>query len=109
MNALACFIVLVIRIYNLTILSSYAEHYTMSANGTAIDVKAAPGRFDGISRPYSAEDVKKLRGSVQVEHTLARLGAEKLWELFKTDEYVPALGAVSGNQVGTRNFSGGSG
>lgn len=74
----------------------------MAANGNTIDIKAAPGRFDGVSRPYTAEDVKKLRGSVQVEHTLARLGAEKLWELFQTDEYVPALGAVSGNQVRIR-------
>lgn len=69
----------------------------MSANG--ISVPAAPGRFDGIVRPYSAEDVKRLQGSVKVEHTLARMGAEKLWELLKTEDYVPALGALSGNQV----------
>ncbi|WOE76513.1 isocitrate lyase [Alterisphingorhabdus coralli] len=62
-------------------------------------VPAAPGRFDGINRNYTADDVAKLRGSVQVEHTLARRGAEKLWELLKTEDYVNALGALSGNQA----------
>ena len=63
-------------------------------------VIAAPqGRFDGIERPYSAEDVLKLRGSIPVEHTLARRGALKLWELLHEDEPVRALGAVSGNQA----------
>src|SRR6476659_2063687 len=63
-------------------------------------VIAAPqGRFDGIERPYSAEDVLKLRGSIPVEHTLARRGALKLWELLHADEPVRALGAVTGNQA----------
>ncbi|MGN6590528.1 MAG: isocitrate lyase [Sphingomicrobium sp.] len=63
-------------------------------------VVAAPeGRFEGIERPYSVEDVLKLRGSIPVEHTLARRGALKLWELLKRQEPVRALGALSGNQA----------
>lgn len=62
-------------------------------------VPAPAGRFDGIVRPYSAEDVAKLRGSLPIEHTLARRGALKLWELLRTEDYVHALGALSGNQA----------
>jgi isocitrate lyase len=62
-------------------------------------VVAPPGRFDGIERPYSPEDVIRLRGSVPIEHSLARRGALKLWELLKRDEPVRALGAVTGNQA----------
>ena len=62
-------------------------------------VPAPPGRFDGIERPYSADDVLRLRGSVPVEHSLARRGALRLWELLKRDEPVRALGAVTGNQA----------
>jgi len=77
-----------------------------SANGH--DVKSAPkpaarmpklGRWDGITRPYSEEDVLRLRGSVRVEQTLARLGAERLWNLLTTQDYVAALGALTGNQA----------
>ncbi|WP_419815003.1 isocitrate lyase [Glacieibacterium sp.] len=60
---------------------------------------ASAGRFDGIKRPYSAEDVARLRGSVQVEHTLAKRGAATLWEILKSEDYVNALGALSGNQA----------
>jgi isocitrate lyase len=56
-------------------------------------------RWHGISRNYSAADVVKLRGSVQVEHTLARLGAEKLWRLVNQEQPVCALGALTGNQA----------
>ncbi len=56
-------------------------------------------RFDGITRPYSKADVEKLRGSIKIEHTLARLGAMRLWELLNTREYVPTLGALSGGQA----------
>ena len=56
-------------------------------------------RWEGIERPYGAEDVERLRGSVQVEHTLARLGAEKLWRLLQERDYVAALGASTGNQA----------
>lgn len=63
-------------------------------------VVAAPeGRFDGIERPYSVEDVLKLRGSIPIEHTLARRGALKLWELLHQNEPVRALGAMTGNQA----------
>jgi isocitrate lyase len=56
-------------------------------------------RWEGVKRPYSARDVSKLRGSIQVEHTLARLGAERLWWLLHNESYVPALGALTGNQA----------
>lgn len=62
-------------------------------------VPAPAGRFEGIQRPYTAHDVAKLRGSLPVEHTLARRGALKLWELLRTEDYVHALGALSGNQA----------
>jgi len=62
-------------------------------------VAAPHGRFDGIERPYGAAEVERLRGSVPIEHTLARNGALKLWELLKQDEPVRALGALSGNQA----------
>jgi isocitrate lyase len=56
-------------------------------------------RWEGIERTYGAEDVIKLRGSVQEEHTLARLGAERLWRLLHTEDYVHSLGALTGNQA----------
>jgi isocitrate lyase len=56
-------------------------------------------RWKGIKRDYSPADVVRLRGSVQVEHTLARIGAEKLWRLVHEDEPLCALGAVTGNQA----------
>jgi isocitrate lyase len=56
-------------------------------------------RWEGIERPYSTEDVQRLRGSVVVEHTLARLGAERLWKLLHSEDFVPSLGALSGNQA----------
>src|SRR5687767_6234702 len=62
-------------------------------------VISPPGRFDGIERPYSPEDVLRLRGSIPIEHSLARRGAFKLWELLKREEPVRALGAVTGNQA----------
>src|SRR6187402_1977509 len=63
-------------------------------------VPSAPeGRFDGIERPYSPDDVLRLRGSVQVRHTLAEMGANRLWKLIHEDDFVNALGALSGNQA----------
>ncbi|HXL44443.1 MAG TPA: isocitrate lyase [Gaiellaceae bacterium] len=56
-------------------------------------------RWDGIERTYSEEDVRRLRGSVHVEHTLARLGAERLWQLLQEEDYVAALGAMTGGQA----------
>jgi len=63
-------------------------------------IPSAPrGRFDGIQRPYSPQDVERLRGSVPIQHTLAERGANRLWHLLHSEEYVPALGALSGNQA----------
>ena len=56
-------------------------------------------RWKDVRRNYAAEDVVKLRGSVQIEHTIARLGAERLWKLMKETDYVNALGALSGGQA----------
>ena len=56
-------------------------------------------RWRALKRDYTARDVVRLRGSVQEEHTLARLGAERLWQLLHTEDFVPSLGAVTGNQA----------
>ena len=60
---------------------------------------ASNPRWAGISRPYAAEDVLKLRGSLQIEYTLAKQGAQKLWHQLNTQEYVAGLGALTGNQA----------
>jgi isocitrate lyase len=60
---------------------------------------ASDPRWRGVERPYSAADVVRLRGSVQVEYTLARQGAEQLWSLLHDDDYVKALGALTGGQA----------
>src|SRR5579863_1878696 len=60
---------------------------------------ATNSRWKGVERPYTAEDVLRLRGSIHIEHTLARLGAERLWELLQTEPYVNSLGAATGNQA----------
>jgi isocitrate lyase len=62
-------------------------------------LRPIPQRFDGVTRPYSKADVERLRGSVKVEYTLARLGAERLWELMHTEDYVHALGAMTAGQA----------
>src|SRR5277367_2620141 len=56
-------------------------------------------RWAGITRPYTQQDVERLRGSIHVENTLARLGAERLWKLLQSETHVPALGAMTGNQA----------
>lgn len=56
-------------------------------------------RWKGIERPYTAEEVVKLQGSCMIEHTLARLGAERLWKLLRSEQYVAGLGALTGNQA----------
>jgi len=58
-----------------------------------------PRRWDGIVRSYGRDEVEKLRGTVRIEHTLARLGAERLWSLLHGEPYVNALGALTGNQA----------
>src|SRR3954447_10024257 len=79
----------------------------MSRDGTASDIEiqrikkdwSENPRWKGVKRGYTAEDVYRLRGSVQVEHTLARRGAEKLWNLMHTRPFVNSLGALTGNQA----------
>ena len=56
-------------------------------------------RWKGIVRPYKAEDVLRFRGTVRIEHTFAEMGAERLWHLLHTEDYIQALGAMSGNQA----------
>jgi isocitrate lyase len=56
-------------------------------------------RWQGITRPYTAEDVLRLRGSLTIEYTLAKRGAQRLWELLTTKPYIHALGALTGNQA----------
>src|SRR5487761_514803 len=65
-------------------------------------------RWKGIERPYGAGDVCRLRGSVQIEHTLARMGAERLWHLLHVDPYIQTTAAVTGSQAGLKaiNISG---
>jgi isocitrate lyase len=71
-------------------------------NGKAMNLETewrTSPRWAGIARPYTQKDVEQLRGSVHVEHTLARLGAERLWSLLHSEPYVAALGAMTGNQA----------
>jgi malate synthase A len=58
-----------------------------------------PRRWEGVKRAYGRADVQRLRGSVRVEHTLAQMGARRLWDLLHTEPYVAALGALTGNQA----------
>ena len=67
-------------------------------NKSKSDWRSNP-RWHGIERTYSLGDVQRLQGSVVPEHTLARRGAEKLWDLLQTEPFVPALGALTGNQA----------
>src|ERR687886_755107 len=73
----------------------------LNGEGVAAEIAGGgeSGRWEGIERPYTAEDVARLRGSVRIEYTLARLGAERLWELMHGGSYVKALGALTGNQA----------
>jgi isocitrate lyase len=74
----------------------------MSIKETATDLETqwrTDPRWRGVVRPYSGADVLRLRGTVQEEHTLARLGADRLWELLHERDYVPALGALTGGQA----------
>jgi isocitrate lyase len=79
-------------------------HCGIKAGKEIKKVKAATNgsqvnRWDGITRAYSEEDVSRLRGSVRVEYSLARAGAERLWRLLHSESYVAALGALTGNQA----------
>jgi isocitrate lyase len=74
------------------------QKLTQNAESLTLEWANNP-RWRGIERPYTAEDVLRLRGSVHIEHSLARLGAERLWELLQTEPYVNSLGALTGNQA----------
>src|SRR6516225_10052212 len=69
-----------------------------NSHGTDARWQSDP-RWKGITRAYSARDVLRLRGTVQIEYTLARMGAERLWSLLHSEPYVAALGALTGNQA----------
>ena len=72
----------------------------MSSNGSAKNHEwESNPRWNGVIRPYTYNDVDRLRGTVRIEYTLARIGAEKLWDLLHSKPYVPALGAMTGNQA----------
>ena len=74
----------------------------MSVNGETAKLEAswvADPRWAGVTRTYSAQDVDRLCGSVRIEHTLARLGAQRLWNLLTRQPYIHALGALTGNQA----------
>ncbi|HZR78924.1 MAG TPA: isocitrate lyase, partial [Chthoniobacterales bacterium] len=73
--------------------------FQKSATDRATESWSQNERFEGIQRPYSREDVDRLRGTVEIEHTLARRGAEKLWDLLQNEDFVAALGALTGNQA----------
>jgi isocitrate lyase len=75
-----------------------AQHDIAKANPPVLS-STDPERWQGVIRPYTKEDVERLRGSFRIEYTLAREGAKRLWSLLKTEPPVTALGALSGNQA----------
>src|SRR5437764_8796057 len=83
---------------NLTEVNSMTTPPRESAFGASLNWQTDP-RWSEIERNYSLGDVRRLQGSVIVEHSLARRGAEKLWKLLHTEEFVPTLGALTGNQA----------
>jgi len=72
---------------------------TYSPDGSMGGGAPQPGRFDGIRRDYTPADVAKLSGSFRVQHTLADMGARRLWQLLKTEPFVNTLGALTGMQA----------
>jgi len=76
-----------------------AKNGPMQREMAALQEEWATDRWAGVTRTYTADQVVRLRGSVRVEHTLARQGAERLWELLHSEPYVPALGALTGGQA----------
>jgi isocitrate lyase len=79
-------------------MTTYCDNVCVTSNPVRSNV-ATDWRWEGIRRPYQHEDVERLRGSFCVEYTLARKGAERLWHLLHTEEFLPALGALTGNQA----------
>jgi isocitrate lyase len=76
-----------------------SDQVSMNPDGLLERSWDTDARWKGIKRPYSGADVLRLRGTVQIEYTLARLGALRLWDLLHTEQYVAALGALTGNQA----------
>src|SRR6201746_1094173 len=79
-----------------------SDQLTEVRGGTAADLTrtwAGDPRWLGIKRSYTAQDVVRLRGSVQERHTLAERGAQRLWELLQSEDYINALGAMTGGQA----------
>jgi isocitrate lyase len=74
-------------------------HQTMTTGRTQMDAAWNDDRWAGIERSYTMDDVVRLRGSLTVRHTLAERGARRLWDLLGSEPYIPALGALSGNQA----------
>ncbi len=74
------------------------EHIELEATALEQEWRTNP-RWAGVVRQYSAQDVVRLRGPIQIEHTLARLGAERLWQMLQEESYVAALGALTGMQA----------
>jgi isocitrate lyase len=79
-------------------MTSTNGHGNGASDKTTADWNNHP-RWAGVTRNYAHTDVLRLRGSVQIEYTLARLGAERLWKLMQKNPFVPALGAITGNQA----------
>jgi isocitrate lyase len=76
------------------------NHMTLNGNHrNLVETWATDSRWNGVTRPYTQADVDQLRGSVHIEHTLARVGALRLWDLLHKEPYVAALGALTGNQA----------
>ena len=76
-----------------------AAHSIHQLDPAALTEETQDNRWRGVVRPYSPDDVDRLRGSLPIEHTLARVGAERLWRLLNDEPFVNALGAMSGNQA----------
>jgi isocitrate lyase len=74
-------------------------HVSPASSDTLRQTWQSDARWSGIQRPYAAEDVLRLRGTVRIEHTMARLMAEKLWTYLHEKPFVNALGALTGNQA----------
>src|SRR5438309_5524969 len=76
-----------------------ANVHAANVHGNTNDVWQSAPRWAGITRTYTSADVDRLRGSLRIEYTLARHGAERLWSLLHSEKYVHALGAITGNQA----------
>jgi isocitrate lyase len=72
---------------------------TTTTNDASPHAKLHAQRFEGITRNYTEADVERLRGTLRISYTLAEMGSKRLWELLHTEDYVPALGALTGNQA----------